>query len=142
MSSGYSPQFKLSVTCQEPLGVPAHVFVTDKGLLPATVPGASGNKILGVAEYPAKFGESLTVITDGTALVISAGLAGAYEEITISGSPPTATLTVTDNGSFVSSNASGQAVAAGIAGATDVGLVAPKSYAKQAGDLIEVILSL
>lgn len=138
--AGQMPDFLIHTVCNEPDGIPAKRFVTDTGMLPATVPGASGNKILGVADVAAAFGEHIRVIVSGTALVEAAGPAGTHEEMAIAGDPPVATMTPVDNGAFITSNALGQAVAAGIASVSDLGTVAPFQYALAAGDYIEVIL--
>lgn len=132
----------ISVRCQEPDGVPSRRFVTDEGMLPAAVPGVSGNKIIGVSNTSAKFGEEIPVIVEGSAEVESAGLAGKYEEMVISGSPPVASYNETNNGSFISSDATGKAVAAALAAATDLGILAPgkPNHALQDGDFVEVLL--
>ncbi len=140
MSVGYSPGFRMTVICQEPDGVPAHRFVTDLGFLPASVPGVSGSKIFGISEYAAQFGEAITVITSGSGLVTADDVAGIYRTNTIANTPPVSSVTVTDNGSFVTASAEGKAIASTTASASDVGFVAPGSYAKLADDLIEVIL--
>jgi hypothetical protein len=140
--SGQMPDFIIHTICKEPDGIPARRFVSDTGMLPATIPGASGNKILGVTDTAAKFGEHVAVIISGTAAVEAADAAGSYEETTIAGDPPIATQTTVDNGSFISSNALGQAVASATAGVNDLGTVAPFQYALDEGDYIEVILKL
>lgn len=138
--SGQMPDFIIHTICHEPEGIPAHRFVSDTGMLPATIPGASGNKILGVTDTAAKFGEHVAVIVSGSAAVEAAEAAGVHVETTIAGEPPVATETATDNGGFISSNALGQAVASLTPAVTDLGTVAPFQYALAAGDLIEVIL--
>ncbi|HEY9835416.1 MAG TPA: hypothetical protein V6D27_00750 [Vampirovibrionales bacterium] len=136
------PNFIIHTICTEPDGIPGQRFITDEGKLPASVPGASGNKILGVTDTAAAFGESVAVIVSGSASVEVVGPAGAYEDIVISGVPPTATKTVVNNGAFISSNALGQAVAGLSSSLLDVGVVAPNQYAKLPGDLVEVLLKL
>lgn len=136
------PDQIIHVRVQEPTGIPAKRFVTDLGFLPAAVPGASGNKILGVSDYAAKLGEDVAVIVSGTAEIEVAGAAGISKETSIAGDPPVASVVSTDNGNFISSDATGRAVAGTVGGATDVGLVAPDAYALVEGDFVEVILKL
>jgi hypothetical protein len=49
-------------------------------------------------------------------------------------------LTLIPNGSFIETNALGQAVAANSQSATCLGTVAPNQFAKYPGDFIEVLL--
>lgn len=137
---GQQAHLIISIPCQEPDGVPANRFVTDKGMLPAAVPGVSGSKVMGVSNTSAAFGEAIPTIVEGSAEVEAAEALGTYKKMEIAGSPPTATWNPVDNGNIVTFNAEGKAVL-GAAG-SEVGVLVPgdRNYSLKSGDKLEVLL--